>query len=73
MVEVYLNNGNRPSEMTTAQLEDQMSIWRKQGRSVDLYAHESERGFSIGPPRFRVIVVPFHSIIESESARWMDG
>ena len=33
--------------------------WERQGRTVTVYAHEDEGpGFSIGVPRFRVIVEP---------------
>ena len=58
-VEVFLNDSKAGETMSTNQLDGLIDAWTRQGRRVDVYAHEGEMGgFSYGGPRLRVIVVP---------------
>ena len=58
-VDVYLNDDQSPIIMPNYQLHGLQEAWEKQGRRVQVFAHEDERpGFRYGRPRLRVIVKP---------------
>ena len=58
-VDVYLNDDQSPIIMPNYQLHGLQEAWEKQGRRVQVFAHEDERpGFSYGRPKLRVIVKP---------------
>ncbi len=58
-VDVYLNDDVAPCIMPNYQLHELQEAWEKEGRRVQVFAHEVEKpGFRIGRPRLRVIVIP---------------
>ena len=58
-VDVYLNDDVTPLIMPNYQLHGLQEAWEKQGRGVQVFAHEDEKpGFKYGRPRLRVIVIP---------------
>ena len=59
MNEVFLNDDDTSILMSNTAFEALHSKWEKEGRSVQVYAHEDTPiGFSMGPLRWRVIVSP---------------
>lgn len=58
-VDVYLNDDATPFIMPNYQLHGLQEAWERQGRRVQVFAHEDEKpGFAYGRPRLRVIVIP---------------
>ena len=58
-VDVYLNHDQSPIVMPNYQLHGLQEAWEKQGRRVQVFAHEDEQpGFRYGRPKLRVIVEP---------------
>lgn len=58
-IEAFFNDAKQGHEMSLRRLNAIMKVWRRDGREVKAYAHEDERpGFSMGVPRFRVIISP---------------
>ncbi len=58
-VDVYLNEDTSPVIMKTYQLHDLHEKWQKQGRTVQVSAHEDDRpGYAYRRPRLDVSVNP---------------
>ena len=58
-IDVYLNDDQAPIIMPSGQLHGLQEAWEKQGRHVQVFAHEDEKpGYRSGRPRLRVIVEP---------------
>ena len=58
-VDVYLNHDQSPIVLANYQLHGLQEAWEKQGRQVQVFAHEDEKpGYRCGHPKLRVIVEP---------------
>lgn len=57
--DVYLNDDQSPTILPILQLHRLQETWEKQGRHVQVFAHEDDTpGYRGGYPRLRVIVEP---------------